>query len=128
MGHKLTANYHPQTNMTERVNRTLKQQIRIYAQQNHKAWDAEIQKLAFAIRTSINETTGETPAFLNFGRDLKLPLDLLYGEPVQNLTPNSPDNKLIQHYKRNLTETLQTAFRIVREYAEIQKLKQKSQY
>ncbi|CAF1425819.1 unnamed protein product [Adineta ricciae] len=128
MGHKLTANYHPQTNMTERVNRTLKQQIRIYAQQNHKAWDAEIQKLAFAIRTSVNETTGETPAFLNFGRDLKVPLDLLYGEPVQNSTSNLPDNKLIQHYKRNLTETLQTAFRIVREYAEIQKLKQKSQY
>jgi Integrase zinc binding domain/Integrase core domain len=68
---KLTANYHPQTNMTERVNRTIKQQIRIYAQHNPKFWDREIQKLAFALRTSINVTIGETPAFLNFGRNLK---------------------------------------------------------
>ncbi len=32
--HKFTANYHPQTNMTERVNHTLKAQITIYAQQH----------------------------------------------------------------------------------------------
>ncbi|CAF2133846.1 unnamed protein product [Rotaria magnacalcarata] len=64
---KFTANYHPQTNMTERVNRTLKEQIAIYAQNHSGLWDKEVQKLAFAIRTSINETTGETPAYLNFG-------------------------------------------------------------
>ncbi|CAF4759356.1 unnamed protein product, partial [Rotaria magnacalcarata] len=55
------------TNMTERVNRTLKEQIAIYAQNHSDLWDKEVQKLAFAIRTSINETTGETPAYLNFG-------------------------------------------------------------
>ncbi|CAF1481864.1 unnamed protein product [Rotaria sordida] len=125
---KLTANYHPQTNMTERVNRTLKQQIRIYAQQNHKAWDEEIQKLAFAIRTSVNETTGETPAFLNFGRDLKLPLDLIFGEPVQDTPTTLPSNKVIQHYKSNLIDNLKKAFNIAREYAEVQKWQQKNQY
>ncbi|CAF1539828.1 unnamed protein product [Adineta ricciae] len=128
IGRKLTANYHPQTNMTERVNRTLKQQIRIYAEKNHKAWDEQIQKLAFAIRTSINETTGETPAFLNFGRDLRIPLDILYGEPVQNPTPNLPINQIVQHYKHNLIQNLRAAFQIAREHAEIQKLKQKDQY
>jgi transposase InsO family protein len=66
---KLTANYHPQTNMTERVNRTLKAQIAIYAQRRPGLWDQEIQKLAFAIRTSVNESTGETPAYLTLGRD-----------------------------------------------------------
>jgi hypothetical protein len=125
---KLTANYHPQTNMTERVNRTLKQQIRIYAQQNHKAWDRELQKLAFAIRTSVNETTGETPAFLNFGRDLKIPLDLLIGNETQTSPPTLPDNSTIQQYKTNLIDTLQKAFNITREYAEIQKLQQKHYY
>ncbi|CAM4837939.1 unnamed protein product [Rotaria magnacalcarata] len=64
---KLTAAYHAQTNMTERVNRTLKLQIRIYAQQNHQLWDEEIQKLALTIRTSVNETIRETHVFLNFG-------------------------------------------------------------
>ena len=125
---KLTASYHPQTNMTERVNRTLKQQIRIYAHQNQKIWDKEIQKLAFAIRTSINETTGETPAFLNFGRDLKLPLDLICGRPTEETPTNLPNNKVIQHYKNNLINNLKTAFNIAREHAEIQKLEQKKQY
>ena len=65
----LTANYHSQSNMTERVNRTLKPLIFIYAQQQHNSWNVEIQTLAFAIRTAVNETTGETLAFMMFGRD-----------------------------------------------------------
>ena len=125
---KFTATYHPQTNMTERVNRTLKQQIRIYAAQNHKSWDEEIQKLAFAIRTSVNETTGETPAFLNFGRDLKIPLDLIIGEETRGSPPDLPTNGVIQQYKTYLIDKLKTAYNIAREYAEVQKLQQKNQY
>jgi RNase H-like domain found in reverse transcriptase/Reverse transcriptase (RNA-dependent DNA polymerase)/Integrase zinc binding domain/Integrase core domain len=40
IGHKLTANYHPQTNMSERVNRNLKAQIAIYAQ-SHPGFGAK---------------------------------------------------------------------------------------
>ena len=36
---KFTANYHPQTNMSERVNRTLKAQIAIYTQRQPSLWD-----------------------------------------------------------------------------------------
>ncbi|CAF1654656.1 unnamed protein product [Rotaria magnacalcarata] len=80
---KNTSNYHPQTNMTERVNRNLKPMIAQYAQENTHSWDRHLSKLALSIRTSINETTGETPAYLNFGRDPKLPIDLLLTEPTQ---------------------------------------------
>ena len=34
---KFTANYHPQTNMTERINRTLKAKIAIYAEHHPRA-------------------------------------------------------------------------------------------
>ncbi|CAF1437675.1 unnamed protein product, partial [Didymodactylos carnosus] len=64
---KFTANYDPQSNMTERVNRTLKPMLAIFAQNHPHSWDKEVQKLAFALRTSVNETTGETPAFMIFG-------------------------------------------------------------
>ncbi|CAF4942292.1 unnamed protein product [Rotaria socialis] len=66
----------------------------------------EIQKLAFVIRTSVNETTGETPAFLNFGRDLKVPLDLIIGEKVQESSPDLPNNNVIQQHKSNLIDKL----------------------
>ena len=61
----------------------------IFAQSRPKSWDKEIQKVAFALRTSINETTGETPAFMMFGRDPKLPLNLMVGEPVSSPPPRA---------------------------------------
>ncbi|CAF2018202.1 unnamed protein product [Rotaria magnacalcarata] len=88
---KFTSNYHPQTNMTERVNRTLKAQIAIYTRRHPHLWVQHLQKLAFAIRTSVNETTGDTPAFLNFGRDPMLPIDLLTQLPSNDPHPNIPN-------------------------------------
>ena len=125
---KFTANYHPQTNMTERVNRTLKPIMAIFAQSRPKSWDKEIQKVAFALRTSINETTGETPAFMMFGRDPKLPLDLMVGEPVSS--PPSRTIKIagIDEYKENLIYNLRYAYKIVREHSKIEKLSQKMKY
>ena len=124
----LTANYHPQGNMTERVNRTLKPLIAIYAQQQHNSWDKEIQKLAFAIRTAVNETTGETPAFMMFGRDLRGPLDLLIGEATVGPRSIVVDPGIIQEYKKKLLNNLQCAYNVIREHAEIEKIKQKEKY
>jgi transposase InsO family protein len=126
--HKLTANYHPQTNMTERVNRTLKAQIAIYAQQHPGLWDKELQKLAFAIRTSVNETTGDTPAYLNLGRDPVLPLDLIINPPSPEPPAIVPERKFIQQYRSDLTHALRLTYQLVREQAEIQKLRQKTKY
>ncbi|CAF4566555.1 unnamed protein product, partial [Rotaria magnacalcarata] len=53
--------------MTERMNRNLKPMIAQYAQENAHSWDRHLSKLALSIRTSVNETTGDTPAYLNFG-------------------------------------------------------------
>lgn len=127
MKQNLTANYHPQSNMTERVNRTLKPLIAIYAQQQPQTWDREIQKLAFAMRTSVNETTGETPAFLMFGRDPRGPLDVITGDGVDG-PPTTEEETQTQQYKRNLINSLQRAYKTVKEHSEIEKLKQKTKY
>lgn len=125
---KFTANYHPQTNMTERVNRTLKPLISIYAHRQPHSWDKEIQRLAFAIRTSINETTGETPAFLMFGRDIRGPLDLITGDQTSGPPPTTCEQKQIQEYKSNLINTLRCAYAIVNERSDIEKYNQKLKY
>jgi hypothetical protein len=126
---KNTSNYHPQTNMTERVNRNLKPMIAQYAQENPHSWDKHLSKLALSIRTSVNETTGDTPAFLNFGRDPKLPLDLLLTTPNQNtpLTPTSLSHE-IEEYKRHLQHQLHVAHQIANEHNEVRKIQQKQRY
>ncbi|CAF2983729.1 unnamed protein product [Rotaria sp. Silwood2] len=125
---KFTANYHPQTNLTERVNRTLKPMLAIFAHEHPHSWDKEIQKLALSIRTSINETTGETPAFMMFGRDLKLPMDLIIGEPTQGPPPTSIDPIQINEYRKNLIHNLRSTYNFVREHSEVEKIIQKRQY
>ncbi|CAF1183322.1 unnamed protein product [Didymodactylos carnosus] len=126
---KYTATYHPQTNMTERVNKTLKQMISQYAEGKDNSWDKELQKLALAIRTSVNESTGETPAFLNLGRDPRLPLDLLIGDTTSG-PPGSPDDqkKATKSYRDRLIEDLKYAYQVAREHAQVKKLTQKAYY
>jgi hypothetical protein len=53
--------------MTERIHRTLKVQIAIYAHHHLGLWHKDIQQLVCAIRSSVNETTGDTYAYLNLG-------------------------------------------------------------
>ncbi|XP_073990935.1 uncharacterized protein [Rhodnius prolixus] len=67
-----TPYYHPQSNPTERVNRVVKTAIRAYINDNQKHWDKMLQKIAFALRWAKHETTGYTPAYLNFGRELQV--------------------------------------------------------
>ncbi|CAF4065396.1 unnamed protein product [Rotaria sordida] len=94
---KFTVNYHPQTNLSERINRTLKPMLAIFAHERPHSWDKEIQKLALSIRTSINETTGETPAFMMFGKDLKLPMVLTIDESTQKVEKITQKSTYDQH-------------------------------
>ncbi|CAF4200082.1 unnamed protein product [Rotaria sordida] len=125
---KFTVNYHPQTNLSQRINRTLKPMLAIFAHEHPHSWDKEIQKLALSIRTSINETTGETPAFMMFGKDIKLPMDLIIGESTQSPPPTSIDSLQINEYRKNLIHNLRSTYNFVREHSEVEKITQKSKY
>uniref|UniRef100_A0A3B3BNI0 Integrase catalytic domain-containing protein n=1 Tax=Oryzias melastigma TaxID=30732 RepID=A0A3B3BNI0_ORYME len=75
--HRLTTAYHPQTNATERVNRTLKTAIRAYVENKHTSWDKFLPQICFALRTAPHESTGFSPAMILYGRELETPLDLV---------------------------------------------------
>ncbi|CAF3827509.1 unnamed protein product [Rotaria sp. Silwood1] len=117
------------TNMTERVHRNLKPMLAQYAQENPQSWDQHLSKLAFSIRTSVNETTGDTPAYLNFGRDPKLPPHLLLTTPTHDvpLLPTSLSSE-IENYKQQLRHQLLTSHQFAQEHSEVRKLQQKHQY
>ncbi|BES97237.1 Hypothetical protein NTJ_10051 [Nesidiocoris tenuis] len=60
------ARRHPQANPAERYNRTLIGMLRAYIRDDHRRWDGLLPKLAVALRTSTNHTTGFSPASLVF--------------------------------------------------------------
>lgn len=64
------ANYHPQNNPTERVNRVLKTVISSYIDGNHRNWSDNLSHIACSVRTAKSETTRFTPYYVNFGREM----------------------------------------------------------
>lgn len=72
---RFTAPYHHNPNMAERSIQTLKQMLQCYVHDKQNRWDENIQKYCLAIRTTINQTTGVTPAFLNLGREIPFAFD-----------------------------------------------------
>lgn len=95
---KLTTAYHPQTNMTERVNRTLKRMIASYVDTNHGKWDQYLPEFRFAINSAVQETTGVTPAELQIGRKLTSPMDKILKGKI--FSPDSPTYDVVQHLKQ----------------------------
>ena len=79
-----TTPLHPQSDgMVERFNRTLEAQLSKSVEDHQRDWDSHLPLLLMAYRTAIHETTGCIPASLMLGRDLRLPIDLLFGRPDQ---------------------------------------------
>uniref|UniRef100_A0A3Q1C3U8 Gypsy retrotransposon integrase-like protein 1 n=1 Tax=Amphiprion ocellaris TaxID=80972 RepID=A0A3Q1C3U8_AMPOC len=75
--HRLTTAYHPQTDATERVNRTLKTAIRAYVGDRHTSWDKYLPHICFALRTAPHDSTGLSPSMMLYDRELDTPLDLI---------------------------------------------------
>ena len=77
-----TTPLHPQSGgMVECFNRTLEVQLSKFVEDHQCDWDPHLPLLLMAYWTAIRESTGCTPASLMLGRDLRLPIDLLYGRP-----------------------------------------------
>jgi len=72
---KLTTAYHPQTNLTERVNRNLKTMIVSYVEDQHRQWDKWLAEFRYAINSAWHESTGFTPAEVALGWKLKEPME-----------------------------------------------------
>lgn len=107
--------YHPAPNPTERVNRVLVTAIRcaLNKQSDHRDWDDSVQDIARAIRTSVHESTGYTPYFVNFGRNMVSSgseydhlRDLAEYDPY---SPQAVDDQTIKLYE-TVRENLQRAY------------------
>jgi len=67
-----TPRYHPQANPSERVNRVVETVIRSCIDNDQSSWDQNIQQIAFAINSSVHETTRLSPHLIFFSRQPSL--------------------------------------------------------
>ena len=95
-----TTAYIPASNgQVERYNRLLTQMIRCYIKKNLHNWDAYLQQLTGAIRSTENRQTGFTPNVMLFGRENVHPIGLVLGL-------NMAEKGEISEYVKNLRDTL----------------------
>ncbi|GFV48741.1 uncharacterized protein TNCV_625281 [Trichonephila clavipes] len=104
--HMKAVTYRPQVNLTERVNRNLVQMIACFVKENNENWDRFLQEFAFALRTSVNETTNKTPAELFLGRKIITPFNKLInvtegaeyvGRNIEKILDEARQNMRKQH-------------------------------
>lgn len=71
-----TTAYHPQTDgLVERFDRTLISTLAKTVQKQGRDWDEHLPYVLYAYRTSIQESTKESPFYLLYGGDARLPTD-----------------------------------------------------
>lgn len=62
--------YSPQSNASERVNRSIITAIRAYLRNDHRDWDTNISSISCALRNSFHQSIGLTPYHAIYGFDM----------------------------------------------------------
>ncbi len=122
--HRLnTTAYHPQTDgLVERFNRTLTNMLSKRVERNGKDWEAQLPFVLFAYRASLQESTRESPFFLMYGRDPRLPTELAM-EPAKTRSFVDLDT-----YKGQVVSGLSEAWELARVHVKRAQKSQKAQY
>ena len=77
-----TTSYKPSTNgCVERFHRSLNSLLAKVVSNNQRDWDEWLPSVLAAYHASTHESTGYTPNFLMFGREVRVPLDFAYEDP-----------------------------------------------
>lgn len=105
-----TSPYHPRGNPVERFNRTLLNMLGTLKEEQKVHWRDFVKPLAHAYNCTKNEVTGFSPYELMFGRQPRLPVDLVFGFSVR-------DKEQVPHsqYVRQLKARLEESYRLAQE-------------
>ena len=108
-----TTPYHPQADgMVERFNRTLEAMLGTVVEEDQSDWDEQIPFVLAAYRASSHASTGFSPNFLMMGREVTLPVEVMYGR-TPGLTEENQRGEAA--YAADVRERLREAHRVAYE-------------
>ena len=123
--HKVnTSSYHPQTDgPVERFNSTLCQSLSTYVAKNQKDWDDFVPLILFAHRTSISEAIGDSPFYVLYGREPRLPINGMFFPPVADDVTTS-----VLERRKRIVERVEMAQNLARDNIQRSQQKMKEYY
>ena len=117
-----TTPYHPSGNgQCERFNRTLLNMLGTLDPEKKTNWKDYVGTMVHAYNATRHDTTGQAPAFLMFGRQPRLAVDLIIGVPEE-------EERTYGQYVEALREKLKESYRIATGEIEKKQLSQKKGY
>ena len=118
-----TTPFHPQSDgASERSIRTVNSILAKVVAEDQRNWDLYVSSTCFAYNTAVHSTTGYTPSYLEYGRELRLPSDLVMKDG------EAPKKECRTEYATELKRRLTKAFECCRESLETSHKTQKHYY
>ena len=105
-----TTSFHPQSDgQAERSIKTLTKMLAMAADQKSD-WDDHLPFISMAYRATIQESSGFSPNFLMFGRELSMPVDIMFPLPEKEDRATTTSQ-----YVKDLSEKLSYAYSLSRD-------------
>ena len=118
-----TTAYHPQTDgLVERYNRTLLSMLAKVVKKGGPDWDEMLPYVLFAYRSSQQSSTRESPFYLLYGRDPRLPV------PAALTPKKTPTTIDLKEYGLELHSRLASAWALARKAVSKTQKRQKTSY
>ena len=114
-----TTSFHPQSDgQSERNIKTLVKMLAMAADQKDD-WDEHLPYISMAYRATVQESSGFSPNFLMFGRELAMPVDLMY--PLTEEPPSESTHEYVKRLRGKLRYAYELARNSLRRSTERQK-------
>ena len=119
-----TTAYQPSTNgAVERFHRTLNTMLGKVVKESQRDWDDRLPAVMAAYRASLHEATGFSPNRLFLGREVRMPLNLVMGLPLDEFQCANVDE-----FVQKSQEQMASAYAIAREHLGVAAQRRKTTY